>query len=216
MHTPAQPPADPKPPATLSDQLRLAFKGILDPIAAFLNRLGLTPNAVTLLGLAGSAIAALFLAQGKMLLGGLILLLAAPLDALDGAMARLRGKPTPFGAFFDSVTDRYSELVIFAGLLYHFINKGEHTSALMVFAAASGSVLVSYIRARAASLGYDTKVGILSRFERFAVLIPALLLNIPLAAVWLIAVLANFTALQRIYDVYRRMQADLQNPPPTR
>jgi len=59
-------------------------------------------------------------------------------------------------------------------------------------------------------------VGILSRFERFAVLIPALLLNVPLAAVWLIAVLANFTALQRIYDVYRRMQADLQNPPPTR
>ena len=186
---------------TFTDQMRVRFRGILDPIGAFLNRIGLMPNTMTILGLVGNTIGAVFLSQGKMTYGGLIILAMGPVDALDGTMARLRGEPSEFGAFVDSVTDRYSELVIFGGLLIYYVQQGNWTAALATYLAASGSVLVSYVRARASSLGYDTKVGILTRMERYLVLAPTLVLNIPLVGLWIIAILANITALQRIWDV---------------
>ena len=102
----------------LTDHLRGVFKGILDPIGAFLNRLGLYPNTMTILGLIGNTIGAIYLAMGHMTIGGILILLMGPVDALDGTMARLRGMTGEFGAFVDSVTDRYSELVIFGGLIY--------------------------------------------------------------------------------------------------
>lgn len=196
---------------TLSDRMRVLFKGVLDPIGAFFNRLGLMPNTMTILGLAGNAAGAIFLARGHMTIGGLIILAMGPVDALDGTMARLRGMPTEFGAFIDSVTDRYSELVIYGGLIYYFLSRAEWLEAMVTFAAASGSVLVSYVRARAASLGMDTKVGVLTRFERYLVLVPALVFNIPWLGVWIIAVLANLTALQRILDVRRQWSVKTQN-----
>jgi CDP-diacylglycerol--glycerol-3-phosphate 3-phosphatidyltransferase len=186
---------------TFTDQMRVRFRGILDPIGAFLNRFGLMPNTMTILGLVGNTIGAVLLSQGKMTYGGLIILAMGPVDALDGTMARLRGEPSEFGAFVDSVTDRYSELVIFGGLLIYYVQQGNWTAALATYLAASGSVLVSYVRARASSLGYDTKVGILTRMERYLVLAPTLVLNIPLVGLWIIAILANITALQRIWDV---------------
>jgi CDP-diacylglycerol--glycerol-3-phosphate 3-phosphatidyltransferase len=186
---------------TFTDQMRVLFRGILDPIGAFLNRIGLMPNTMTILGLVGNTIGAVLLSQGKMTYGGLIILAMGPVDALDGTMARLRGEPSEFGAFVDSVTDRYSELVIFGGLLIYYVQQGNWTAALATYLAASGSVLVSYVRARASSLGYDTKVGILTRMERYLVLAPTLVLNIPLVGLWIIAILANITALQRIWDV---------------
>ena len=194
---------------TLTDLMRLRFKGVLDPIGRFLNNLGLMPNTMTLLGLAGNTAGAILLARGEMFWGGILILLMGPVDALDGTMARLRGMASSFGAFVDSVTDRYSELVIFGGLLYYFTNQGVTQAAILVFAAAAGSVLVSYVRSRGQSLGADTKVGILTRMERYLVLAPALLLNQPVWGLWIIAVLANVTALQRIYDVRRQ----LTNPP---
>jgi CDP-diacylglycerol--glycerol-3-phosphate 3-phosphatidyltransferase len=118
-------------------------------------------------------------------------------------MARLRGEPSDFGAFVDSVTDRYSELVIFLGLLLYYNSQGDWVSTLGVYLAAAGSVLVSYVRARAQSLGYEAKVGILTRAERYAVLAPSLIFNIPWVGVWIIAVLANITAFQRIIHVRR-------------
>ena len=189
---------------TLTDRLRVTFKGVLDPIGAFFNRLGLMPNTMTILGLLGNAVGAGFLAAGHMTIGGLFVLAMGPVDALDGTMARLRGMPTDFGAFIDSVTDRYSELVIFGGLLFYYVQHGDWLMALVTYLAASGSVLVSYVRARAASLDMDTKVGVLSRFERFIVLAPALVLNLPWLGIAIIALLANFTALQRILDVRRQ------------
>lgn len=192
---------------TFTDQLRIRFKGVLDPIGAFFNRMGLMPNTMTILGLVGNIIGAFFLAQGKMTLGGIIILIMGPVDALDGTMARLRGESSDFGAFVDSVTDRYSELVIMGGLLYYFLDNQQVVYAGLVFVAAAGSVLVSYVRARAASLGYDTKVGILTRFERYAVLAPALIFNIPQIGMAIIAILANVTALQRIHDVRRQVYA---------
>jgi len=186
---------------TLTDQLRLRFKNVLDSVGAFLNRLGLMPNTVTILGLIGNTLGAYFLARGQMTLGGVLILLMGPVDALDGTMARLRSEPTEFGAFVDSVTDRYSELVIFGGLLYYYLQQGDILLAALAYLAAAGSVLVSYTRARAQSLGVDTKVGILTRLERYLILSPALVFNIPHIALWILAVFTNLTALQRILDV---------------
>jgi CDP-diacylglycerol--glycerol-3-phosphate 3-phosphatidyltransferase len=186
---------------TPTDWLRRQFKGLLEPIAGALIRLGLTPNAITLLGLAGNIAGAVLLSQGYMTVGGLLILLMGPFDALDGTIARLLGQPTKWGAFVDSVTDRWSEVLIFLGLLYFYLQHGNSWACILVFAATVGSVMVSYTKSRAESLGFDCNVGILTRMERYLVLGPALVLNIPWAAIGIIAVLANVTALQRAWYV---------------
>jgi CDP-diacylglycerol--glycerol-3-phosphate 3-phosphatidyltransferase len=189
------------PKQTFTDRLRLIFKSILDPIAAFLNGTRLTPNAVTLFGLAGTTVAAYLLSQGKMTIGAIFLFLFVIVDVFDGTMARLRGEPSDFGAFVDSVSDRYAEFITFGGLLYYFLSQGNYPGVMVTFAATAGSVLVSYVKARAEGLGFTAKVGILTRVERYIVLIPLLLFNQPFLAVAIIAVLGNFTALQRIAHV---------------
>ena len=197
---------------TLTDLARARFKGFLDPLARFLNRLGIAPNSITLLGLLGNTIGALLLARGEFVWGGLLVVLMGPVDALDGTMARLRGESSDFGAFVDSVTDRYSEIVIFGGLLWFYLSQNNILMASAVYAAAVGSVLVSYIRARGQSLKMDTKVGVLTRMERYLVLAPSLIFNIPAVGVWIIAVLANLTALQRIIDVRRQAYSQMKQP----
>ena len=187
-----------KPTSTFTDRLRIIFKGILDPIGSFLNRTGLTPNAVTLLGLAGTTIGAYIISQGKMTIGGIILLLSVLVDALDGTMARLRGESSDFGGFVDSVSDRYAEFITFGGLIYFFLSQENHAGVMVTFLATAGSVLVSYVKARAEGLGFTAKVGILTRVERNIVLIPLLIINQPFWAVALIALLGNITAFQRI------------------
>jgi len=196
--------ADSKNQMTFTERARVFFKGVLDPLATFFNKLGLMPNTMTILGLVGNTIGAYFLARGDMLVGGILILVMGPVDALDGTMARLRGEPTKFGAFVDSVTDRYSELVIFMGLMFFYLQKADWLMGGVVYLAAAGSVLVSYVRSRGQSLGYDTKVGILTRFERYLVLGPALVFNLPWLGAWIIAILANLTAVQRILDVRRQ------------
>jgi CDP-diacylglycerol---glycerol-3-phosphate 3-phosphatidyltransferase len=189
---------------TFTEWMRKRTRGILEPIASFFIWLGLNPNTMTIMGLVGNIAGAYFLARGQMMVGGLLILLMGPVDALDGTMARLKGMPTKFGGFVDSVTDRYSELFIFGGLLYYYYHEQYLPGILLVYAAASGSILVSYIRARGQSLGWDTKVGILTRMERYLVIVPALILNAPLVGVGIIAVFANFTAIQRIVDIRRQ------------
>ncbi len=193
---------------TFTDFLRVAFKWFLDPIAGFLNRLGLTPITVTIIGVIGSSIAAFFIARGQISLGGLIMLIAWPIDALDGTMARLRQEASDWGAFVDSVSDRYSELIILGALLYYFTTQNQHLSEVVTFAAAAGSVLVSYVKARAEAQSFSAKEGLLTRAERYLVLGPSLLFNIPAIGVWIVAVLANFTALQRIYFVRAQAHAN--------
>lgn len=185
--------------------MRIWFKGVVDPMGNFLNKLGITPNMMTFLGLVGNMVGAWFLAQGNMPLGGVFVLICTPFDALDGTMARLRGEANDFGAFVDSVTDRYSELFILGGLLYYFSTHNDQLSTIVVYAAAAGSVLVSYVKARADSLKFDANVGILTRMERYLVIAPLLVLNQPVIAIWIVAVLANITALQRFWKV--RQQA---------
>ncbi len=196
---------------TFSELLRIYFKWILDPIAGFLNRLGLTPNTVTLLGLLGSILAAWFVARGELTTGGIIMLISWPIDALDGTMARLRGEASGWGAFVDSVSDRYAELIILGALLYYFTYSEQHVAAVVTFAAAAGSILVSYIKARAEAQSFSAKEGLLTRAERYLVLGPSLVFNYPVIGVWIVAVLANFTALQRIWVV--RAQARRESSP---
>ena len=189
------------PSKTFSDYLRLWFKWVLDPLGGFFNSLGLTPNMMTILGLIGNSVGAYYLAMGNMLTGGILVLLMTPIDALDGTMARLRGESSDFGAFVDSVSDRYSELIIYGGLIYHFLSLGEPLGGLLVFGAAAGSVLVSYVKARAEGLGFEAKVGLLTRVERYLVLAPSLVFNQLYIGLGIIAVFANITALQRILHV---------------
>ena len=188
---------------TFTDYLRVRFKGILDPAGAFFNRLGIPPNLMTIFGLVGNTVGALLIATGNITWGGILVLLMGPIDALDGTMARLRGESTRFGAFVDSVTDRYSELVILGGLMFYYLMQQDWLACGLVYLAAAGSVLVSYVKARAESLGFTAKIGLLTRVERYLVLAPALVFNQPRIALWILAVLANFTAVQRIWYVRR-------------
>jgi CDP-diacylglycerol--glycerol-3-phosphate 3-phosphatidyltransferase len=196
---------------TFTDYLRLWFKWVLDPLGGFFNRLGLTPNMMTMLGLLGNTAGAVFLARGELLTGGILVLVMTPIDALDGTMARLRGESSDFGAFVDSVSDRYSELIIYGGLLYHFLTLGDPIGGMLVFGAAAGSVLVSYVKARAEGLGYEAKVGLLTRAERYLVLAPSLLFNQLYIGLGIIAVFANITALQRIWHVRRRAHEKMKS-----
>lgn len=181
--------------------MRSTFKGVVTPVAAFFNRIGLMPNTMTILGMVGNLVAAIFLANGEMLVGGILVLLMGPVDALDGTMARLRGEDGAFGAFVDSVSDRYSELFIMGGLIWYYTQQGEIYYVMLAYAAAVGSVLVSYTRARAQSLGKETKIGILTRVERYLVIAPTLIFNIAPVGLAIIALLSNVTAVQRIYDI---------------
>lgn len=186
--------------------LRKTFSGLLDTIAGFLLGLGLKPNHITLAGLCGNIIAAVLIGSGRLMAGGLMAALMGPLDAVDGAMARKIGVPTRFGGFLDSVIDRYDELLLLGGVLVYFTRGGNTWGIYLTYAAAAGSVLVSYMRARAEALGFDGKVGLLTRVERYIILILGLLLNWTIYSVGIIAVLGNATALQRL--LYVKKQAD--------
>ena len=117
-----------KPRWSLEMYLRKVFKVVIDPIAAGLLKIGVTPNAVTGIGFILTTVSAIFVSQGKFTIGGLILLFAAPLDVVDGSMARLIGPPSPYGSLIDSVTDRYSELVLLGGMLFLLSEYAEFNS----------------------------------------------------------------------------------------
>jgi CDP-diacylglycerol---glycerol-3-phosphate 3-phosphatidyltransferase len=199
---------------SFSDKMRVWFRWYYHPIAGFLNRLGIRPNTVTLVGLAGTVGVSILIGLGHMTWAGILLLVMGPVDAMDGALARLRNEASDWGAFVDSVTDRYSELFLFLGFLIHYMLQPSVPGILLAYLAAAGSVLVSYVKARADAQKLDANIGLLTRVERYLVLIPGLVfsgLYPPLALITLaiIAVLANFTALQRIFrvrkDAYRRL-----------
>jgi CDP-diacylglycerol--glycerol-3-phosphate 3-phosphatidyltransferase len=195
----------PKPKiASFTDWMRVRMKGIVEPIADGLIRLGLTPNMMTLAGLALNAAGAVLIAQGNMLWGGVLILIGGPFDGIDGTMARKLGQPSKFGAFVDSVTDRWSEMLIFMGLLYYYVRGNDPNAwlyCLLVFLATMGSVMVSYTKARAETLGFDCNVGVLTRMERYLILAPLITLSLPWLALWIVAIFANVTALQRVWHV---------------
>ena len=189
---------------TFTDWVRQIFSFVLTPLAEYIVKIGIHPNVLTFSGLVGNMIGAYFLSQGNFLWGGIIILVMGPIDALDGATARAKGVITPWGAFVDSTSDRWSESVIMLGLLVHYATINAAQSTVLVLLALVGSLMVSYTRARAEALGFKANVGVMTRLERYLVLAPALLFNHTEIALWIIAPLANITAVHRVLHVRKQ------------
>jgi CDP-diacylglycerol--glycerol-3-phosphate 3-phosphatidyltransferase len=198
-------------PPGLHDRLRQWSQLFLNPIARFIGRTGLTPNMLTVVGLALNVGVAAVLVRGSIALGGILLLLASSFDALDGTLARLTGQQSRFGAFFDSTLDRYSEAVIYGGILVYYLDQGVRAEPLLLYAAIIGSQMVSYTRARAEGLGLACKVGLATRLERLLILAAGLILGRVTLALGLVAVLANLTAVQRMLHVYKVTRESVSN-----
>ncbi len=191
------------------------FINFLDPFIELIVKFNVHPNHFTILGLFVSLIGAIFYAKHDIRLGGLFILLGGLCDMIDGKVARKTGLSTKFGALFDSSLDRYAELFMFLGTAVYFVQKDHPFTSIMVFLGLGGSMMVSYVRARAEGLGYDCKVGIMQRPERIVYigassLIHPYLLEI---VIWMIAILANFTAIQRMYHVWNLQKAENTEPP---
>ena len=180
---------------------------------AFVRRFAfIKPDALTIVGLALNGVAcALFAAAadggggarpGLLRLGGGVVLLASLFDMLDGRVARLRGRETKFGAFLDSTMDRYSDMLLYMGLLLLYARLDRTPHMVLVWVAAFGSFMTSYARARAESLIPACNVGLLERPERIVLIVLGALTNRMVAVLWAIALLSNVTALQRVLFTY--------------
>lgn len=196
--------------------LKDGFINAIDrPINLFV-RLNIHPNFFTILGLLIAILAAIFYAIGDIRLGGAFVLLAGMSDTFDGKIARKQGIASKFGAVFDSSLDRYAEFLMFLGLGAYFLQRGDQVSiitAIVAFIALIGSVMVSYVRARAEGIGYECKVGVMQRAERIVFTGVSSLIH-PIAlmgVIWIIAVLANVTAIQRLHYVWKTERAELAN-----
>jgi CDP-diacylglycerol--glycerol-3-phosphate 3-phosphatidyltransferase len=181
-----------------------------------LGRVPLTPNQVTVVGLVMTFFAATLVAFGELRWAGVVLIVAGTCDILDGALARSTHTSYPYGAFLDSTLDRYSEGAIYIGLAAYFVSVGgpyQRWLVLATFAALAGSFLVSYVRARAQSLGFTCESGIFARPERVVVTVIGLVFSgvlggwVLYTVVFLLAVLTNLTALQRIREVWLQGRA---------
>ena len=185
------------------DRIRPFGRRVAEWPARVLARMGLTPNAITIVGLLLNVGVAAVLASGQPVLGGVLVLVANAFDMLDGALARVTGKASRFGAFLDSNIDRYAEALIFLGIGAWLFTLGDGSLLLAVYAATVGSMMVSYARARAEGLGVGGEIGLLPRPERLILLSIGLIFHGYLLApvLWILAVFTNITAIQRILYV---------------
>jgi CDP-diacylglycerol--glycerol-3-phosphate 3-phosphatidyltransferase len=197
---------------TFTDQLRVKTVGIIDPIVTFLARLGVSPNLLTVLGMLLHFLFAWLIISGEFLWAGLAVFIFVPLDALDGSLARKLDR-TPgqgkFGAFLDSTSDRTAEVILFAGYLIYFSLEDNLGMMIAAYIAVTGSIMVSYTRSRAEALGLSCKVGLLTRVERYVIIVTSLILS----AIWpillevgilILAVGTWFTVLQRAHHVWKQ------------
>ncbi len=180
---------------------------ILEPLVRLLGNWGISPNAVSLFGCMLTIVVAAILATGHPQLAGILLIFTLAFDAIDGALARLTGQITRFGAFLDSTLDRWTEVALYGALVWLFLDTGDSMGVLLATGAMAGSLMVSYTRARAEGIGLQCKEGILTRFERLTFLIAGLIFNQVVWALWIIAVLAAVTAIQRIWVTWKATQS---------
>ncbi len=204
-------PASPQFPRTITAWLRTVTTGPVNAIAGVLVKLGLTPNLITVFGLLIATGGAFLAAQGRFTAAGGVLLAGSIFDAFDGAVARLTGTVSRFGALLDSTLDRYSEGLLFLGLLYFYGTSGRITPLVLVGVTIIGSIMVSYVRARSEGLGLENKVGLFTRVERVVVLVVALLVGQVLIGLWVLAVGTQITVIQRVIEAAR--QAKLAEQP---
>ncbi len=190
---------------TLTDLLRLWTKPIIDPIVTFFARYRLSPDVLTVAGMAFHFLFAWLISIGELRWAAVAIFLLTPLDALDGALARKLGrKQGGFGAFLDSTLDRLAEIILFGGFIFYYLQQENILMLGLAYVAITGSLMVSYTRARAESLGLSCKVGLLSRVERYMVITLFLVLNMPDIAMVILAIFTYFTAFQRMYHVWKQ------------
>src|SRR6266571_8870191 len=194
----------------VQQRARYVITLLIQPLALFV----VSPNLLTSIGLLLSMVTALVIAQGYMVVGGLLVVFAGIFDMFDGALARVRNAATTFGAFLDSMLDRYSESIILLGLLCYVLQRpdlhdafwpAQHEQTWMIifiFVAIVGSLMVSYAKARAEGLGLECKTGLLARPERVVILAIGLLTGTVIWALALLAVLSHVTAIERLVYVW--------------
>ncbi|NOZ04773.1 MAG: CDP-alcohol phosphatidyltransferase family protein [Chloroflexi bacterium] len=188
----------------ISDRVRAWTRGLANGLAQIMDRLGFTPNMLTVLGFLLMIPIGVLLAAGYFRAGAIFILLAGAFDGLDGALARLTDRVTSFGGFLDSTLDRYAEGVLYLGLLVFYQRHPDNVAVVLVYLTIVGSLLVSYTRARAEGAGIACKVGVFTRFERIAVLVLGLFSGWMLPALAILALFSHITALQRIWHVFRQ------------
>ena len=187
---------------------RRNLKVILEPVAGVFRKLHITPNVITFLGFALNVIAAYLILIDQVFWGGVVFLIAAGADAIDGTLARQLGIRNKFGAFWDSTLDRLSESIIIMAIAYGYAVNGQATAVMIAFLALIASFLVSYTRARGEGIGINVKVGVGTRVERFIIMGVSLIFSVfyqplPLIGLALIAILAGITVVQRMWVVYK-------------
>jgi phosphatidylglycerophosphate synthase len=170
------------------------------------------PNVFTCVGLAINAVGAWMLSRGEFFEAGLVVLLAAVFDLVDGPIARSSGRVTRFGGFLDSVIDRYSDLILLVGMLVYYASVNRFGYIVLTAVAMTGSVMVSYVRARSENEIPKCKVGFLERPERIVLLIIGTLFNRMTAVLWVIAVLSNLTVVHRVVHTWKETTRIGQSP----
>ena len=199
---------------TLTDHMRANTKFIIDPIVEHLARYRFSPDALTVAGMLSHFLFAWLISQGHMTWAAVTMFFIAPLDAFDGALARKLGsKQGGFGAFLDSTLDRLAEIILFGGFILFYMNQENALMLGIAYLAITGSIMVSYARARAEALGYTCKVGIASRVERYFVMITLLFFNLPDVALIILAVATYITVGQRMYTVWQQAYAAADEAP---
>ena len=195
-----------------ADARKVLSSYLEQPVASVLAKMGLTPNIVTLLGLAVAGAGAYLISIGILWAGGIVLLASGIFDLFDGALARLTGRTSKFGALLDSVVDRVSEAVILLGLLVFYIRLSSTEGLVLVYLALAGSIMVSYLRARAEGLGIECSVGVMTRPERVVTLGVGLIIGhwwptVVLVVLGVIAGLTFLTTVQRLIHAWRSLKA---------
>ncbi len=183
-------------------------RGVADRLVAPLARTGIDPNVLTLAGLGLSLPTAVVIGLGWNVAGGVLVLVTGGFDVLDGAVARVNGSRSKFGAFLDSTLDRWGEGVVFTGLLWYLTAREARIETVLAVVTLIGSMLISYTRARAEGLGVECKVGVFQRPERLMVLGISLLAPFWFlsGALWFLAVVTQLAAAQRVFHVHRSIE----------
>ena len=193
--------------------LRSVVDKVLDPIGVLLWRLKISADALTILGILVAVAGAIVIGRGHMYAGFICLLLTGIPDALDGAVAKAAGTASVRGAFFDSVSDRITDSLLFSGIAWHLATEEPGRIMMLPVALMATAMLVSYQRAKAESLGFDAKGGIMERAERFIVLALGLLFDeILIPVLWVMLVLTGITACQRFVKIWKQASKNMGPP----
>jgi CDP-diacylglycerol--glycerol-3-phosphate 3-phosphatidyltransferase len=186
---------------------------VLDPIGVLLSRIGVTANALTATGIVIAGIGSVFIGQGRLFLGFIFLILTGLPDALDGAVAKASGTSSVRGAFLDSVSDRVTDILLFCGIAWYLASNESGRIMMLPVAVMGAAMLISYQRAKAESLGFDAKGGIMERAERFIVLALGLLISdILIPVLWVMLILTLITAIQRFIKVWKQATSHINKP----